>query len=75
MRSTVSAETPTVRVIAFDVNETLLDLSALDVLFEQALGSADLRGQWSRRCSNSASSGAINDRYVDFTTAQHARSP
>ncbi|MDG4820577.1 hypothetical protein O7635_01760 [Asanoa sp. WMMD1127] len=34
------------RVIAFDVNETLLDLSALDRPFEEALGSAALRRQW-----------------------------
>jgi 2-haloacid dehalogenase len=33
-------------VIAFDVNETLLDLRALDALFEELLGSAELRGQW-----------------------------
>ncbi len=30
------------RVIAFDVTETLLDLSALDPPFERALGSAAL---------------------------------
>jgi 2-haloacid dehalogenase len=34
------------RVLAFDVNETLLDLSALDELFEEALGDAALRAQW-----------------------------
>jgi hypothetical protein len=30
-------------VIAFDVNETLLDLRALDVVFEESLGSTELR--------------------------------
>jgi hypothetical protein len=39
------------RVIAFDVNETLLDLRALDALFEELLGSAQLRGQRQRRTS------------------------
>jgi len=33
------------QVIAFDVNEPLLDLRALDVAFEDLLGSASLRGQ------------------------------
>ena len=33
-------------VIAFDVNETLLDLRALDEPFEVLLGSAALRPQW-----------------------------
>ena len=33
-------------VVAFDVNETLLDLRALDPAFEELLGSAALRGQW-----------------------------
>jgi hypothetical protein len=33
-------------VIAFDVNETLLDLGALDAPFAALLGSAALRPQW-----------------------------
>lgn len=33
-------------VIVFDVNETLLDLSVLDPLFERHLGSAALRRRW-----------------------------
>ena len=32
------------RILAFDVNETLLDLRGLDPLFEEALGDASLRG-------------------------------
>jgi 2-haloacid dehalogenase len=59
-------------VIAFDVNETLLDLSALDLLFDEALGSAELRGQWFAQMLQVAFVGAITDRYVDFTTAQRA---
>ena len=35
-----------VSVIAFDVNETLLDLGALDAPFHELLGSAALRPQW-----------------------------
>jgi 2-haloacid dehalogenase len=34
------------RGIAFDVNETLLDLGALDPHFERAFGSAAVREQW-----------------------------
>jgi len=33
-------------VLAFDVNETLLDLRALDPVFEEVLGDASLRPQW-----------------------------
>jgi hypothetical protein len=32
-------------VVAFDVNETLLDLRALDRVFEELLGDASLRAQ------------------------------
>ena len=35
-----------VSVVAFDVNETLLDLGALDAPFQELLGSAALRPQW-----------------------------
>jgi 2-haloacid dehalogenase len=35
-----------VKTIAFDVNETLLDLARLDPLFEEAFGDAALRQQW-----------------------------
>src|SRR5260370_15071037 len=34
------------KVVAFDVNETLLDLRALDAAFEELFGSAALRGPW-----------------------------
>jgi 2-haloacid dehalogenase len=61
-----------VRVLAFDVNETLLDLSALDSHFEAVFGSAALRGQWFSQMLQLAFVGAITDRYLDFTSAQHA---
>jgi 2-haloacid dehalogenase len=60
------------RVIAFDVNETLLDMSALDPLFEQELGGAAARGLWFAQMLQLAFVGAITDRYVDFTSAQRA---
>jgi len=60
-----------VAVLAFDVNETLLDLSALDPLFERVFG-ASLRGQWFSLMLQVAFVGGLTGRYVDFTTAQHA---
>jgi 2-haloacid dehalogenase len=62
----------TTRVIAFDVNETLLDLSSLDPLFEGLFGDASVRAQWFAQMLQVAFVGAITDRYVDFTTAQRA---
>jgi hypothetical protein len=59
-------------VIAFDVNETLLDLSALDASFEEVLGSAALRGQWFAQMLQLSFVGGLSGEYVDFSTAQHA---
>jgi 2-haloacid dehalogenase len=59
-------------VIVFDVNETLLDLSALDPHFEQLLGSAALRAQWFAQMLQLSFVGGLTGRYVDFTTAQRA---
>ena len=59
-------------VIAFDVNETLLDLRALDGPFETLLGSATLRPQWFTLMLQLAFTGGLTGRYVDFTAAQRA---
>jgi 2-haloacid dehalogenase len=59
-------------VIAFDVNETLLDLRALDRPFEALLGSAALRPQWFALMLQLAFVGGLTGRYTDFTTAQRA---
>ena len=59
-------------VIAFDVNETLLDLRALDPVFEELFGDASPRAQWFAEMLQVGFVGAITDRYVDFTTAQRA---
>lgn len=61
-----------VKVIAFDVNETLLDLSALDAAFEATFGSAALRGQWFAQMLQLSFVGGLTHRYVDFGTAQRA---
>lgn len=59
-------------IIAFDVNETLLDLRALDPYFDELLGSAALRGQWFAQMLQLAFVGGLTGEYVDFSTAQHA---
>ena len=60
------------QVLAFDVNETLLDLGALDERFEAAFGDAGLRPAWFQMMLQLAFVGGLTGRYVDFTTAQHA---
>ncbi len=60
------------KVVAFDVNETLLDLSALDASFEEVFGSAALRGQWFAQMLQLSFVGGLSGEYVDFSTAQHA---
>jgi 2-haloacid dehalogenase len=61
-----------VSVIAFDVNETLLDLRALDVHFERLFGAAAVRGQWFAQMLQLGFVGGLTGRYVDFTAAQRA---
>jgi 2-haloacid dehalogenase len=59
-------------VIAYDVNETLLDLSALDAPFAEVLGDAALRPAWFGTMLQLSFVGVITGTHVDFTTAQHA---
>ena len=59
-------------VIAFDVNETLLDLRALDPHFEVLFGSAALRAQWFAQMLQLSFVGGLTGHYVDFTAAQRA---
>jgi 2-haloacid dehalogenase len=54
------------RIVAFDVNETLLDLRVLDDL----LGGPEPRAQWFSLMLQLAFVGGLTDRYVDFSTAQ-----
>jgi len=54
-------------VCLFDVNETLLDLSALDPLFEHAFGSGRLaRMQWFQQLLQSAFLSTLLGPYTDF---------
>lgn len=59
-------------VIAFDVNETLLDLRALDRPFESVFGTSALRAQWFALMLQLSFVAGLTGDYVDFTTAQHA---
>lgn len=60
------------RVIAFDVNETLLDLATLDVAFGQAFGDAEARREWFAEVLQQAFVSVITDRYADFGSIGHA---
>lgn len=60
------------RIIAFDVNETLLDLRGLDPHFETLLGSASARPLWFAQMLQLSFVGGLTGEYVDFTTAQLA---
>lgn len=55
-------------VIVFDVNETLLDLSALDPQFERVFGDASVRQRWFAQVLQSALVATLLDDYTDFGT-------
>ncbi|MBO0794455.1 MAG: haloacid dehalogenase type II [Ktedonobacteraceae bacterium] len=54
------------RVCVFDVNETLLDLSALDAHFQQIFGDAALRKTWFTQLLQSALVATVTNAYTDF---------
>lgn len=53
-------------IIAFDVNETLLDLSALDSPFETNFGNASVRTEWFGEVLRQAFVTTITGTYFDF---------
>lgn len=59
-------------ILAFDVNETLLDLRALDDVFERVFGDRALRSAWFQQMLQLSFVGGLTGEYVDFTTAHHA---
>jgi 2-haloacid dehalogenase len=59
-------------VLAFDVNETLLDLRPLDDVFERVFGNRALRPAWFQQMLQLSFVGGLTGEYVDFTTAQEA---
>src|SRR5919109_5059173 len=60
------------RVCVFDVNETLLDLSALDPHFARVFGDAAAREAWFRQLLQSALVATVTDAYADFSTIGRA---
>jgi 2-haloacid dehalogenase len=60
------------RVCVFDVNETLLDLAALDPLFERVFGDAAVRRLWFNQMLQSAFVGTMTDAYATFGEAAGA---
>src|SRR5215218_423449 len=54
------------RVCVFDVNETLLDLGALDPHFERIFGDAGVRRAWFGQLLQSALVATVTDAYYDF---------
>ena len=54
------------RVCVFDVNETLLDLAALDGIFEEAFGDAAARKEWFVQVLQSAFLATITNAYSEF---------
>ena len=59
-------------VCVFDVNETLLDLAALDGEFERLFGDRGVRLAWFGQLLQSAMVATITDRYSDFGTVGRA---
>src|SRR5918996_273810 len=53
-------------IIVFDVNETLLDLTALDAHFERVFRAAGVRVEWFKQVVQSALLTTILDAYSDF---------
>ncbi len=60
------------RVCVFDVNETLLDLAALDPHFERIFGDAAVRRLWFSQMLQSALVATVTDAYTTFGEAAGA---
>lgn len=56
------------RVILFDVNETLLDVGALDPIFVRLFGDSGVRREWFGQMLQSAFVSTITNSYRDFGT-------
>lgn len=54
------------KLIVFDVNETLLDLKALDPHFEQIFGDASVRTSWFSQVLRNSLVATITGQYDDF---------
>lgn len=59
------------RLVCFDINETLLDMAALDGAFA-AFGGASARQAWFSRLLQMAMASTLADRYQDFSALARA---
>jgi 2-haloacid dehalogenase len=59
-------------VLALDVNETLLDLRALDPPFEEVFGEASVRREWFQQLLHNALLATVTNAYADFATLGRA---
>lgn len=59
---------PAPRICVFDVNETLLDLGALDPHFKRVFGDATVRQTWFNQLLQSALVSTVLNDYSDFGT-------
>ncbi|HWJ31944.1 MAG TPA: haloacid dehalogenase type II [Gaiellaceae bacterium] len=55
------------RVIVFDLNETLLDLSAMDPAFQQVFGAAEVRKLWFKQVLELFLTATVIDAYRPFS--------
>lgn len=62
----------TAMIVAFDVNETLLDLSVLDEPFREVFGTDMARRAWFAQMLQLSFVGGITGTYVSFTEPQEA---
>lgn len=60
------------RICVFDVNETLLDLRALDAPFQKVFDQPGVRQQWFAQLLQSALVSTVTDAYADFGTVGRA---
>jgi 2-haloacid dehalogenase len=60
------------RVLVFDLNGTLLDLSALDGRFEHIFGTRGARELWFKELTTLVLTSVITGRYLDFPTQANA---
>ncbi|MGH2377059.1 MAG: haloacid dehalogenase type II [Candidatus Limnocylindria bacterium] len=54
------------KALVFDVNETLLDLAALDAPFREVFGTADVRREWFQQLLRSMLVSTVTGPYVEF---------
>src|SRR2546430_12573238 len=60
------------RVIVFDVNETLLDLGALDLHFRRVFGAGGVRAEWFTQVIELAIVATATNVYFDFAVVGDA---